>query len=427
MVASSAEYQAPRKQVVLVNALGLPTGLLVEHLSRRAADQLSRRSPESAFAACFLGTTIPPVSSQSSVADESQAIERGESPVLAMEGYRLWRATVESPAEPPQPWGKGMDRLSKKDPFALDRQTFAFRPFELVGIAAGVAKTGFHAEWLGNVLNRIDKDHQLSLRQSLFLGLARSIVRLQLGASKQLPVDVGSIGLGELSTAIWLKAEFDGSIRFEGLRSGEQELQVLLRRALLESVDGIDGVDALVVAKVVRGAIANSVTNFVAEAGKLGLRTKAAVREVVEICRRFDASARQIVKRHDSRSTLTITDEYDVQDLLHSLLLSRFSDVRAEEWTPSYAGKSARTDFLLKPEELFIEAKKTRKGLRDREVTEQLAIDVGYYRQHQYCRALVCFVYDPEHLIQNPAAVEDDLSGIRDGLLVQVVVCPGTA
>lgn len=412
-----------------MTALSLPTGLLIEHLSRRAAEQLSRRSPESAFAACFLETNLPPVSAQSSScgADESQAIERGESPVLAMEGYRLWRATLESPFGPPQPWGKGMDRLSKKDPFALDRQTFAFRPFELVGVAAGVAKTGAHAEWLGNVLNRIDQDHQLSLRQSLFLGLARSIVRPQQVTSKSLPVDVSSIGLGELAAAIWLKSEFDSRIRFEGLQSGEQELQVLLRRALLEPVDGIDGVDALIVAKAVRDAIADSLAEVAAEAGKLGLRTRAAVREVVAICRRFDASARQILKRHANRSTLAITDEYDVQDLLHSLLLSRFGDVRPEEWTPSYAGKSARTDFLLKPEELFIEAKKTRSGLRDREVTEQLAIDVGYYRQHPSCRALVCFVYDPDHLIQNPAAVEEDLSGIRDGLLVQVVVCPRVA
>jgi hypothetical protein len=38
--------------------------------------------------------------------------------------------------------------------------------------------------------------------------------------------------------------------------------------------------------------------------------------------------------------------------------------------------------------------------------------------------ALVCFVYDPDHLLQNPAAIEADLSVVRDGLAVQVVVCP---
>lgn len=412
-----------------MTALSLPTGLLIEHLTRRAADQLSRRSPESAFAACFLGTTLPPVVAQSSAsgADESQAIERGESPVLAMEGYRLWRATVESPFGPPQPWGKGMDRLSKRDPFALDRQTFAFRPFELVGIAAGVAKTGAHAEWLQQIMSRIDQDHALSLRQQLLLGLARSVGRPRQPAPKAVPVDVNSTELGDLALAMWLKSELDALIRFEGIPAGNQALQILLQRSLLEPLHGIDGVGSLVLARVVRDAIADSVSEAAAEAGKLSLRTKAAVREVVAICRRFDASARQLLRRHADRPTFAITDEYDVQDLLHSLLLSRFDDVRPEEWTPSYAGKSARADFLLKPEEVFIEAKKTRIGLRDREVTEQLTIDVDYYRRHLSCRALVCFVYDPEHFIQNPAAVEGDLSGIRDGLLVQVVVCPRSA
>ena len=45
--------------------------------------------------------------------------------------------------------------------------------------------------------------------------------------------------------------------------------------------------------------------------------------------------------------------------LLHALLLLYFDDIRAEEWTPSYAGKSARMDFLLKNEGVVIEVKKT--------------------------------------------------------------------
>jgi hypothetical protein len=37
--------------------------------------------------------------------------------------------------------------------------------------------------------------------------------------------------------------------------------------------------------------------------------------------------------------------------------------VRREEWTPSYAGGSAKADFLLKEEGIVIEVKKTRQGL----------------------------------------------------------------
>ncbi len=54
--------------------------------------------------------------------------------------------------------------------------------------------------------------------------------------------------------------------------------------------------------------------------------------------------------------------------LLHALLLLYFDDIRAEAWTPSYAGKSARMDFLLKNEGVVIEVKKTRLGLTDKEL-----------------------------------------------------------
>ena len=237
-------------------------------------------------------------------------------------------------------------------------------------------------------------------------------------------LEAGAVGIGEFALGMWLSTEFEISVRVDGLPRGEEPTQALLRRSLVEPTDSVEGAEALMLSKILQAAVLDSVNQLAAEAGKLGLRTKSALREVVSMCRRFDIAARQLLHRHASRGTLTISDEYDVQDLLHAMLLSRFDDVRPEEWTPSYAGKSARTDFLLKREEVFIEAKKTRAGLRDREVTEQLAVDLGFYRQHPSCRALVCFVYDPDHLLQNPAAIEADLSGVRDGLAVQVVVCP---
>ncbi len=87
-----------------------------------------------------------------------------------------------------------------------------------------------------------------------------------------------------------------------------------------------------------------------------------------------------------------------------------FDDIRPEEWTPSYAGGSARMDFLLKNEKLVIEVKKTRKGLNAKEVGDQLIIDIRRYQAHPDCQSLVCFVYDPEGRIGNPRGVEMDLN-----------------
>lgn len=85
--------------------------------------------------------------------------------------------------------------------------------------------------------------------------------------------------------------------------------------------------------------------------------------KLVHLLSNFHKVAKQLQRRHSNRSTLKIMDEYDVQDLLHSLLKIHFGDIRVEEWTPSYAGKSSRMDFILKDLGIIVEVKKTRKGL----------------------------------------------------------------
>lgn len=142
------------------------------------------------------------------------------------------------------------------------------------------------------------------------------------------------------------------------------------------------------------------------------------------ICERFHLVARQLRSRHDGRETLNIEDEYDVQDLFHALLTLEFDDIRPEEWTPSYAGSSSRTDFLLKQERIVVEIKKTRKDLGAKQVGEQLIIDIQRYKAHPDCQSLVCFVYDPEGRITNPRGIENDLNGSGNEIAVKVIITP---
>lgn len=138
---------------------------------------------------------------------------------------------------------------------------------------------------------------------------------------------------------------------------------------------------------------------------------------------RFHLVAQQLKRRYNGRETLEIKDEYDVQNLLHSLLHIDFEDIRAEEWAPSYAGKASRMDFLLKEEKIVVEVKKTRKGLGNGEIGDQLIIDITRYQAHSDCQTLICFVYDPESIIVNPRGLEKDLS--RDEKIrVKVVIRP---
>ncbi len=124
---------------------------------------------------------------------------------------------------------------------------------------------------------------------------------------------------------------------------------------------------------------------------------------------RFRKIAKQLEKRHSNRPAITIGDEYDVQDLLHSLLHLYFEDIRPEEWTPSVSGKPSRMDFLLKEECIVIEVKITKENHGLKEIGEELIVDIIKYQKHPNCKTLICFIYDPDTIILNSKALEDIL------------------
>jgi hypothetical protein len=143
------------------------------------------------------------------------------------------------------------------------------------------------------------------------------------------------------------------------------------------------------------------------------------------ICQRLHIVALQLAKRRANRQTLKIADEYDVQDLLHALLRLHFDDVRAEESTPSFGGGAARMDFLLKREQLVVEAKMTRSDLKDKEIADELIQDVIRYKSHPDCKKLVCIIYDPAGLLKNPTGLISDVEELSsDALVVEVHIAP---
>jgi len=144
--------------------------------------------------------------------------------------------------------------------------------------------------------------------------------------------------------------------------------------------------------------------------------------KIQNILIRFSQVANQIIIRHDNRNSLIINDEYDVQDLLHSLLRLSFDDVRVEEHMPSYAGVNPRLDILLKNEQIVIEVKKTRSSYRIEQLRTDLIVDKEQYRTHPDCKFLYCFIYDPEKRVPNPAGFMNDLSGFGYGFITKVII-----
>lgn len=111
--------------------------------------------------------------------------------------------------------------------------------------------------------------------------------------------------------------------------------------------------------------------------------------------------------RRKGAEQLRFANEYDVQDLLHALLRPWVLDVRPEEYTPSYAGKSTRMDFYLPAHELVIETKCVRDRTHAKGVGDELLIDIAHYAVHPGCKKLWCVVYDPEHHLTNPEGLKD--------------------
>lgn len=120
-----------------------------------------------------------------------------------------------------------------------------------------------------------------------------------------------------------------------------------------------------------------------------------------------------LANRRRNATPLSFATEYDVQDLLHSVLRPWIDDIRAEEFTPSYAGSSARMDFLLPEHGIVIETKIIRDANHAKSVGKELIVDMDHYAVHPDCKTLWCVVYDPNKLLPNPTGLRRDIEGPR--------------
>lgn len=149
-----------------------------------------------------------------------------------------------------------------------------------------------------------------------------------------------------------------------------------------------------------------------------------AVKTVLTVAERMLLVERSLGRRHSQRSTIEIKDEYDTQDLLRSLLVIFFDDVREEAATPEYAGGSTRIDFVLPDFKVAIEVKKTRGSMTQKSLADELIIDRDRYATDTRVGHLICLVFDHDGRLANPRGLESDLSreSSASGLAVTVKI-----
>ncbi|HEX9367540.1 MAG TPA: hypothetical protein VF921_12985 [Vicinamibacterales bacterium] len=147
------------------------------------------------------------------------------------------------------------------------------------------------------------------------------------------------------------------------------------------------------------------------------------IRISISVAEGLRSASRPLRVGRGSRPILALDDESDYQDLYHAMLRIFFRDVRTEEFVPSHAGSNSRIDFIVPEVNIAIELKDASR-LTDKDVGEQLAIDVLRYSRHPLVRHLVCLVFDYGARLANPAGLERDLSKRHGqiGVTVRVVL-----
>ena len=140
---------------------------------------------------------------------------------------------------------------------------------------------------------------------------------------------------------------------------------------------------------------------------------------------KFHRVAQKLRDRYDGRETLTITDEYDVQDLLFSMLHVDFDDIRKEEYSPSHAGGNSRIDIVLKTSDIIIEVKMATAKLKDKQLGDELLVDIGRYKEYPGAKRFVIFIYDRGDYVSNKRGMVRDLEKqSTPNFSVRVVINP---
>ena len=124
---------------------------------------------------------------------------------------------------------------------------------------------------------------------------------------------------------------------------------------------------------------------------------KTAYETILHMMSNFHNATKKIVQpRRKDHSSFVLNDEYDVQDLLYVMLKCVFPALKEEDPTPRVGVKSNKIDLILRKEGVLIEVKMLKQSdSNEKDFIEQLKNDIQSYRNSQWLRHLIFFVYDP--------------------------------
>jgi REase_DpnII-MboI len=120
---------------------------------------------------------------------------------------------------------------------------------------------------------------------------------------------------------------------------------------------------------------------------------------IVKLCSRLKQAARALGDRQHKKPGFDITDEYDIQDLVHALLRAYFKYPVRENPLPKVAGAvSTRADLCIEQLGVIIELKHVKSPTDQGRIEKDIAEDLVFYSSWTSLRTLIFVIYNSEDL-----------------------------
>lgn len=135
------------------------------------------------------------------------------------------------------------------------------------------------------------------------------------------------------------------------------------------------------------------------------------VGRIIKALDEFMECVRYLNTRRSTGAILVLDNEAAVQDALYLMLRPWVLDLVPENPTDRVAAsRYTIKDFLSKAAKTVIEAKFIRDTSHGKNITKELHDDIETYRHYPSCRHLIFFIYDPDALIPDRAALERQIA-----------------
>lgn len=135
------------------------------------------------------------------------------------------------------------------------------------------------------------------------------------------------------------------------------------------------------------------------------------VDHILDLLQRFHLGANHLEKhRRVNHDPFVVNDEFDVQDLLFSILLVNFPDVEIEDPAKKIAGVSSRLDVVIRNLKLIIEIKCFKKGNNWATMFKDINHKIQTYSQNENYDQMIIFIYNPDSALVNPDKIQKDIT-----------------